>query len=228
MTRPAPVPHTSTHTLYAIARRAGAAIVIGMAVGVAMGVWMTLAATPASAAQTGVQGGVQTEVQTEMQATDTAPPWRNIVQPALPSATGDFRFAGFLIYTAQLWSSRLPPSGDAPFALQLTYARSLSRDRLVWSSVDEMQRIASAHGATVPADTLARWRTDMSRAFVDVAAGDRITGVYLPGQGASFYAGERLTARIDDPAFARAFFSIWLDPATRSPALRERLLSAQP
>jgi hypothetical protein len=33
-----------------------------------------------------------------------------------------------------------------------------------------------------------------------------------------------LLGTIDDPVFARAFFAIWLDPRTREPQLRNRLL----
>jgi hypothetical protein len=33
-----------------------------------------------------------------------------------------------------------------------------------------------------------------------------------------------MTDEVDDLAFARAFFSIWLDPSTRAPTLRKQLL----
>jgi hypothetical protein len=64
----------------------------------------------------------------------------------------------------------------------------------------------------------------MTRAFPDVRAGDSITGVFLPGRGVQFWFGEQLRAEVTDLEFARAFFDIWLDPRTREPALRERLL----
>ena len=52
-------------------------------------------------------------------------------------------------------------------------------------------------------------------AFVDVKPGDTLCGIYLPDRGAR---------EVDDPAFARAFFDIWLAPGTRAPALRHHLL----
>jgi hypothetical protein len=64
----------------------------------------------------------------------------------------------------------------------------------------------------------------MEQIFPDVRAGDTLIGVYRPGAGAQFYHQERLVGQIDDPEFARAFFSIWLDPRTREPRLRERLI----
>ena len=35
---------------------------------------------------------------------------------------------------------------------------------------------------------------------------------------------ERLLGTVADPEFARAFFSIWLDPRARDPKLRARLI----
>ncbi|MGR5254599.1 chalcone isomerase family protein, partial [Vibrio astriarenae] len=64
----------------------------------------------------------------------------------------------------------------------------------------------------------------MMPAFVDVKPGDTLCGIYLPDRGARFYANGQLTTEVDDPAFARAFFDIWLAPGTRAPALRHHLL----
>ena len=58
-----------------------------------------------------------------------------------------------------------------------------------------------------------------------VQPGDRITGVHRPGAGARFYFNGRLRASVDDAAFARAFFGIWLSPSTSEPRLRSALLS---
>ena len=99
------------------------------------------------------------------------------------------------------------------------------RDDLVKASVDEIKRLA---GSSVSPAQLARWQEQMQQSFVDVQAGTRITGVYLPGQGARFFVGQQLQHEIDDPQFARAFFDIWLDPRTRSPELREQLLGVNP
>ncbi|WP_416052568.1 chalcone isomerase family protein [Cupriavidus basilensis] len=150
--------------------------------------------------------------------------WRADVQPARLSGEGEFRVFGFRLYTARLWSAQLPIAPDAPFALQLTYDRSIKRERLVETSLDEMKRIGSAGNTPPSPQMLDSWRASMAQAFVDVRPGDTLTGVLMPGKGVRFYAGDRLTTEIDDPAFAQAFFSIWLDPATRAPALRQRLL----
>lgn len=151
-------------------------------------------------------------------------------QEALPGAqiigTGEFRVFGFDVYNARLWSAGRPLSPDQPFALELIYQRSISRDDLVQASVDEIKRLS---GASVSIEQLERWKVQMQQSFVDVKAGTRITGVYLPEQGARFFVGQQLQHEVKDPQFARAFFDIWLDPRTRNPELRQQLLgSAKP
>lgn len=64
----------------------------------------------------------------------------------------------------------------------------------------------------------------MQQSFVDVQAGTRLTGVYLPGQGARFFLGQALLREVKDLQFAQAFFAIWLDPRTSNPELRQQLL----
>ncbi|OOL36229.1 chalcone isomerase family protein [Pseudomonas sp. FSL W5-0299] len=151
-------------------------------------------------------------------------------QEALPSAqiigAGEFRVFGFDVYNARLWSAARPLAPDQPFALELIYQRSISRDDLVQASVDEIKRLS---GASVSTEQLERWKVQMEQSFVDVKAGMRITGVYLPGQGARFFVGQQPQHEVKDPQFARAFFDIWLDPRTRNPELRQQLLgSAKP
>jgi hypothetical protein len=153
--------------------------------------------------------------------------WRELLPEARLVGGGELRFLGFSIYQAQLWSTARAADEAldlrAPFALQLSYQRTISREALVDASLKEIRRLAA--GEPDPAQ-LARWELEMRAAFADVQAGDRITGVFLPGQGARFYVGERLQHSVADPAFARAFFAIWLDPRTRNPELRAQLLGA--
>lgn len=132
------------------------------------------------------------------------------------------RWLGFRLYTAELWSSRTSFDADSTFALKLTYARSIPGSRLSSVSIDEMRRLGTEDEAV-----LARWAAYMSKVFPDVREGDTLTGVYLPGKGAEFYLGDRLAGVVDDPAFARAFFGIWLDPRTREPAQRLQLIGGR-
>jgi hypothetical protein len=134
---------------------------------------------------------------------------------------GPFCIFGFCLYDAQLWAEHPPQAFDAPFALLLTYRRTIKAQRLVDAGMSEIERLTQS---PLPAATLIGWRTEMARAFKDVGPGDELCGVFLPGRGARFYANGLLTTEVDDPSFALAFFRIWLDPDTRAARLRKNLL----
>jgi hypothetical protein len=145
------------------------------------------------------------------------------VAKTLPDARlvglGSLRWLGLHIYDAALWAEQAVWTSNAPFALDIRYARRIPGTRLAATSVEEMRRMALGD-----AEELRRWRREMERIFPDVFPGDRLIGVNLPGRGVAFYSAERLLGRIEDDAFARAFFAIWLDPRTREPGLRASLL----
>lgn len=153
--------------------------------------------------------------------------WRDALPQAHMIGQGEYRWVGMRIYEAQLWRGQprisSDPAGvlDAPFALRLIYARDIHAQRLVDTSIEELQRI---HGNSLSESTVDQWRQVLSRVLVDVRAGDRLTGVYAPMLGARFFANDRETGQITDPVLARAFFSIWLGPSARDPALRQKLL----
>jgi hypothetical protein len=88
---------------------------------------------------------------------------------------------------------------------------------LAQASVQEMQRLAGDE------DRLQDWGAQLARIFPDVEPGDRITGLHLPS-GARFTHNNQEIGRIDDTAFAEAFFGIWLSPRTSAPDLRAALL----
>ncbi|MHC8299794.1 chalcone isomerase family protein [Pseudomonas sp. ZS1P83] len=162
-----------------------------------------------------------------LQSAELFADWREALPDARRMGGGEMRVFGFSIYSAQFWSPRLiagePLGADVPFALELTYSRAISRDDLVEASIKEIRRLSPN---SLNSELMARWEWEMQQAFVDVRAGDRITGVYMPGEGARFYVGENLQHVVRDDAFAKAFFSIWLDPRTRNPELRAQLLGA--
>lgn len=149
--------------------------------------------------------------------------WQEVLPGAHLLGGGDLRVFGFRVYTARLWSTDTPLNGDIPFALELTYHRDITREELVEASIDEIKRTSPR---PVSEEQLVKWQAQMAQAFVDVQAGSKITGVYLPGREARFYVGEKLQHVVQDPQFAKAFFDIWLSPKTRNPELREQLLGS--
>ena len=150
------------------------------------------------------------------------------VDAALPQArllgSGRLRFLAFNVYDARLWTpvAVAPEQWAAtPLALELQYLRKLDGQAIAERSLQEMKRQGE-----IAADTASRWLADMRRVFPNVAAGDRITGVHLPGEGARFFFNGQLKGEVRDPEFARWFFGIWLAPQTSEPAMRQQLLGS--
>ena len=104
-----------------------------------------------------------------------------------------------------------------PLALRLDYKRNIEGKAIAEASVKEMRRFVADEAL------LKRWGEAMARLFPDVKPGDHILGVYRP-EGAVFLFNGQALGEIAEPAFARQFFAIWLDPRTSAPELREALL----
>ena len=137
-----------------------------------------------------------------------------------PWGRGEFRRLGFLVYEATLWASGDDPLRP-PLALKLTYKRNISGRDIAEASVKEIRNLGVADEAR-----LRGWGEQMLRIFPDVRPGDHILGIQLPDE-ARFFFNDRSIGTIEDPAFARAFFAIWLDAKTSAPDLRAALLKRQ-
>lgn len=181
-----------------------------------LGVASSLTAGPASASST-VPGEAASGV------------LRAVLAEPREAGRGTLRFLGMRVYEATLWTAGAPRAGapgsgappfDRDFALELVYAMSLSGARIAERSDHEIGRQPDRGSAAERANWLARMRA----IFPDVRAGDRLTGIYRVGGPTRFLLNDKLLGEVDDPAFGRAFFGIWLDPRTSEPALREALL----
>ena len=158
------------------------------------------------------------------QVTGAAPPTEIATELPGPKlvGSGSLRFLGLRIYDARLWLGAAPLAADwaaVSLALEIEYARSLNGAQIAERSLTEIRR----QGEMAVADA-ERWLGAMQQVFPDVKAGDRITGINVPGMGARFFINGRLKGDIRDPQFARLFFGIWLSPKTSEPSLRDALL----
>lgn len=141
------------------------------------------------------------------------------VSNARLAGKGPFTWFGLRIYDAELWVGDQGYQPGAPFVLDLRYARKLNGVKIAEASAEQMEKV----GAGTPVQRAA-WLARMKEIFPDVKEGTRISGVNLPGSGARFYLDGKPLASVPDPAFAKAFFAIWLDPATTAGSLRTALL----
>lgn len=139
---------------------------------------------------------------------------------------GQLRFLGLRVYDIRLWTGARAVSEaiddwvGLPLALEIEYRRSIDGMQIAERSLVEMRR----QGDIAPANA-ERWLAVMKQAFPDVRAGDRLTGVNVPGLGARFFVNGQLKAEIRETEFARLFFGIWLSPRSSEPALRQALLA---
>lgn len=158
------------------------------------------------------------------QATAAPPEVAAELPQARLQGSGRLRFLAFQVYDARLWTvASMSPEqwASTPLALELQYLRKLDGQAIAERSLAEMKRQGEI--ATAKAEA---WLAEMKKLFPDVAAGDRITGVHQPGQGARFFFNGQLRGEVRDPDFARLFFGIWLAPQTSEPAMRQQLLGA--
>jgi len=155
-------------------------------------------------------------------ATVISPP--DHIAAALPEAhlsgAGTYRWFGLRVYDAELWvGPRGYQENDAPFALDLQYARSFSGRKIAERSAAEMEKLGLGS-----AEQRQAWQAQMQACFPDVEDGTHLTGVFLPGTGARYYRDGKAMCDIRDSQFAAAFFAIWLDPRTSAKSLRADLL----
>jgi hypothetical protein len=132
---------------------------------------------------------------------------------------GTLRWFGLKVYEASLWTPGGAPDFAQPLRLELRYARALRGAAIAARSDEEIARLGFGS-----ARERAAWSAAMQRLFPDVAPGDTLAGEHVPGFGARFWRNGASLGEVADPAFSRAFFSIWLDPRTSAPQLRAALL----
>jgi hypothetical protein len=132
--------------------------------------------------------------------------------------TGQLTWFGLTVYDATLYSPEGAYHPEHPHAIQITYRFNFSREQLARKSLEEIERI---HGRQPNRMVMLQ---QLKSVFRDVTEGDHILGIHHPGERAEFYSNDVLLGRIEDAALAAAFFSIWLDPATREPDLPAGML----
>jgi hypothetical protein len=146
-----------------------------------------------------------------------APVFTTLLPGAQQVGQGVFKRFGWSIYEARLYAVAGRFDVAQPYALSLTYERTIAGDRLVQSSLDEMRKLGK------PVDQHPEWAAELARVLPSVTKGVTLTGVHRPGEGATFYEQDKVIGQIND-VLARAFFAIWLDPRTSEPSLRQSLL----
>ena len=129
---------------------------------------------------------------------------------------GRMTFWGFDVYDARLYVG--DQRGQTGFALDLNYLRSLKGSDITKRTIEEMQRLGVGEA------NRSAWGKKLDGIFPDVVSGSSLTAIHVPGRGTVFLHNGKSVGEIAGDDFAKAFFSIWLDPKTAAPKLRTALI----
>jgi hypothetical protein len=135
---------------------------------------------------------------------------------------GRQRANGLPPYELRLWAGTRPVGDDwpaLPFALELIYARAFSGEQIAEHFFAEMRQQSEIDEASAE-----RWLGTLKALLPDVHAGDRVSGVHLPGGRARFFMNGKPGGELREAELVLAFFGIWLSARSPQPALRKALL----
>ncbi|MCI2398953.1 hypothetical protein [Aliiroseovarius subalbicans] len=140
------------------------------------------------------------------------------VPSALPGAelrgAATFRFVGFPLYEAQLFTrSAAPLDWSEDFALELKYLRNLTENDLVEGTLRELART----GAPLPV------RDQLQRCFKDVNKGDRYLAVSKGQNQIGFWLNGKRVCTLGHPQIKARFMEIFLGDNTRSQSFTRKL-----
>lgn len=140
------------------------------------------------------------------------------VKSVLPDAqlrgAATFRFVGFPIYEAQLFTrAGAPLDWETDFGLELTYLRSLTGKDLVEGTLRELERT----GAVLPP------RAQLELCYRDVRKGDRYVAVSKGPDAIGFWLNDKFICTLSQPRIKTSFMQIFLGDNTRSQSFARAL-----
>lgn len=143
---------------------------------------------------------------------------KKYVQNAEIVGTGKLTYLLWDIYNATLYAPEGKWKRNKPFALSLSYLRSVTGNDIADRTVQEIRRLGFTNEVK-----LAAWHRQMKRIFPNVTKGSLLTGIFIPNAPTRFYKGTREIGSIKDPEFGYWFFNIWVGNNTSDPGLKAKL-----
>ena len=143
---------------------------------------------------------------------------QQVAQPLKQVGSGAYTKLGFTVYRATLWTPSGKWKSDEPYALQIQYQMSLSKDTVVDAVVEDIRDQKVASDAT-----FAKWEAQLGNALPKVFDGDSIIGLALPNQSSTLIHNGKVITTITDQKLSDAFFAIWLGKSA-NPELKQKLL----
>jgi hypothetical protein len=150
---------------------------------------------------------------------DLPPVIRNEGFALAPVGGGELSLYGFRVYHATLWAPAGRHQPEQPAAFSLHYRRGFTKQRLVDITLSAWTKVGTGTEAQRNA-----WTRQLLQIWHDVAKGDILVAVVIPGSETRFYDASGPLGRIEDKEFGPAYLGIWLDKGTLLPELRTSLL----
>ncbi|MCY0389078.1 chalcone isomerase family protein [Robbsia sp. Bb-Pol-6] len=105
------------------------------------------------------------------------------------------------------------------FALDFEYVKPCTGQGVADSVRTQMADMGIAATPQIQA-----WYERLRTLLPDLRAADHLTAVFQPQHGTRFYRNGEPFGAVPGQAFARAYFGIWLNPASTVPGLRAQLM----
>lgn len=153
------------------------------------------------------------------QAAHASPACLASVPDAALVGRGVLTYAVWDVYEASLYAPQGQWSPDAPYALAITYRRAIDSSAIVDTSIKEIKRQGVADSSKLDA-----WQSALTEIIPDVAPGTSLCAAHNQQGQTVFYKGDDKIDTVEDKAFGRFFFGIWLSDGTSKPRLRKALL----
>lgn len=137
-----------------------------------------------------------------------------------PVLSGKANLSAFIfdIYDAELWVEKKPWDFNQAFSLSIKYNRSISKEKFVSSSIEELERYYDIiRDKRIYIEIL-------NSILPSVQEGDRISAVFQPGIGLVFFYNGQEIGVIHDLDFAKKYIMIWLHPKAYYADVRKGLL----
>jgi hypothetical protein len=128
----------------------------------------------------------------------------------------------FKVYDVRLLADSKPFSWKNKFQLEFEYKRSITKERIIDSSIKELKRQQN-----VTEHNLEEWTTYLEEVIQPLQEGIKATIKWNP-QGTITFQNEGVkSVTIKDESFARSYINIWLGEETSQPKLRSQLLGVE-
>ena len=135
---------------------------------------------------------------------------------------GTLKVLFFEVYDIRLLSDSMPFSWENKFQLEFEYKRSITKERIIDSSIKELKRQPN-----VTEQNLDEWKAYLQEAIQPVQEGSQASIQWSP-QGTITFQNEGVkSVTIKDESFARSYINIWLGQETSQPKLRSQLLGEE-